>query len=134
MNYLYTGWFVQTEELYRKIKETNRLEKEIEYPHVTLYFRPEWVDTKLFGSKAVIKVIGYGNDGENEGLLVELETKEETLQRVFDELQIPHVTLSIAKDAKAVNTRRLQFYEIEPFCLEGTFGGMTQDGFPVVEA
>ena len=135
MDYLYTGWFVQAEELYRIMKEkkTNRLEKEIEYPHITLFFRPEWVDSELFGSKADITVIGYGNDGENEGLLVELKTEEETLQRAFDELQVPHITVSIGEEAKAVNTRNLKFCTIEPFCLKGVFGGMTPEGVPVFE-
>ena len=135
MRFLYTGWFVEPEEIGQIAAELapQRLEKKIEYPHITLVFKPEQVNTELFGSKARITVTGYGNDGENEGVLVKVEPEEETLRHAVLNLDTPHITLSIAEGAKAVNTRKLEFHSVEPVVLEGIFGGMTADNVPCFE-
>lgn len=43
------------------------LPKTIRDPHVTFAYMPRTVDETLFGEEMAIKMIGYGNDGRNEG-------------------------------------------------------------------
>ena len=75
--------------------------------HVTLAFKPNddaWRQLKPFiGEKVEVKVLGYGNDGQNEGLLVEFDGIP------YFGAEKRHITLSIAKGAKAVNTKNLDF-------------------------
>ena len=66
----YIGCFVSPEELMEKLSgiREDGLENTIKTPHVTFAYRPEAVDRNLFGEKVGITIIGYGNDGTNEGL------------------------------------------------------------------
>lgn len=45
-----------------------------------------------------------------------------------DEIEVPHITLSVGKKGRAYDTRYLEFSDIEPFVLDGVFGGYRQDG------
>lgn len=76
--------------------------------HVTLVYKP--TDEQLaelipfIGKKTVVKVVGYANNGRNEGLAVE----------ICDDIpyfgaEKKHITLSRIEEAKAVETGYLDF-------------------------
>lgn len=128
MKYQYIGVFVSQEGIYAKVVGIGkRLAKLIKYPHVTFKYRPDAVDESVFGEEVKIKIVGYGNDGENEGLKVELFTENPKLLSAIKEIEIPHITLSISNQGKAVNTRFLSFKDIEPFVIVGKYGGYLKD-------
>lgn len=97
-------------------------------PHVTLVYEPTEVPTALFGTKVSVKVIGYGCDGKNEALRVEFADLPQELMSLAANVSVPHITLSVAADGKPVESRFLTFGPVEPFFLEGVFGGMDVDG------
>ena len=84
-------------------------------------------------------VIGYGNDGKNEGLLVELVSVEipdindifcdvHEMYLLAKSIPVPHITLSVSKDGKPVDTGKLNFDqpipdEFKDQIIIGTFGG-----------
>ena len=124
---VYTGLFISPEELYSRRQAT--LEKPIEHPHVTTAFKPDSDQLHLaqIGSNAKIYAIGYGNDGENEGLLVKVEADSLEVQEACDALEIPHITLSTSRRGQAKNTAFLEFTPLEePIELDGQFGIFSQ--------
>lgn len=127
--YRYIGFFVDREELLHVAERLSpdRLFKTISRPHVTVKHLPETVDTSLFGEQAEITITGYGNDGNNEGFEIEISTKNPMLQEKLDKIEVPHITLSIAEGAKAVNTRYIKFSPITPVKIIGIFGGYVSD-------
>lgn len=129
-NYSYIGCFF--EDLHGILEERNlstgALDKVIQTPHVTFIYRPEVVEEELFGEEVKITVIGYGNNGENEGLRVELATSNPRLQEMIAEIAVPHITLSVSRRGEAVNTKDLEFAPVEPFELVGIFGAYRKDG------
>ncbi len=127
-NVIYTGAFIDVATLHNAINVGNRLEKLIENPHVTFQFRPETAPTPLFGEKVCVKVVGYGNDGKNEGLKVEVFADSQMLSKMAKEILVPHITISVSADGKPVDTAKLAFQPIEPFFLEMTFGAFTHKG------
>jgi hypothetical protein len=127
-NVIYTGAFIDIATLHKTIKVGNRLEKLIENPHVTFQFRPETAPTSLFGEKVCVKVVGYGNDGKNEGLKVEVFANNQMLSKMAKEILVPHITISVSADGKPVDTAKLTFHPIKPFFLEMTFGAFTSNG------
>lgn len=131
-NFIYTGIFFDKEELLSKVKtafENKRLERVIADPHVTFAFRPKTVDTSLFGEKVIVEVVGYGNDGKNEGLFVSLHARNHTVAEMAKEIAVPHITISVSADGKPVDTGKLSFEPIPvPFIIEGVFGAFTPEG------
>lgn len=127
--YQYIGAFLNREDLYetQQIKGRKHLDRLIEAPHVTFQYLPEEVNENLFGESVRLKVTGYGKDEENEGLRVEIITENPEIQEMAKSIPLPHVTLSISNTGKAVNTRFLEFADVEPFFLEATFGGYEKD-------
>lgn len=130
MEIIYTAWFVSWDELQDAIKDFApcRLEKTIEFPHVTLAFRPRMVDTALFGTSAKISITGYGNNGKNEGVSVTVEPEGTALTAPLQALKQPHITLSVSAEGKAVNTVDLDFHPVPQRTICGTFGAFTADG------
>lgn len=128
MNYHYIACFVSRSELLEKIAPLNgsRLSRIIEHPHVTFHYKPDHADETLFGKKVDITAIAYGNDGVNEGLKVTLSSDDPKLQALAEQIEVPHITVSISETGKAVNTRDLDFVPITPIKLTGTFGGCTE--------
>lgn len=126
--YVYTGCFVSQEELLRAadVPSAERLENLIPQPHVTFQYRPGAVDTSLFGKRVGIRAVGYGNDGTNEGLQVELSSEDPVLRRMIADIPTPHITISVSGTGKPVNTRHLTFQPIKPVELKGTFGAMAK--------
>ena len=45
-----------------------------------------------------------------------------------EHIKKPHITISVSKDGESVNSSKLTFHEIEPFCITGTFSGMDEEG------
>lgn len=139
---IYAGLFVNPDELYSQFPPS--LSHKIRDPHVTTAYRPgtDKVFLDSLGSDATIRVVGYGNNGQNEGLLVEVMASSPAIQKTLIERTamddntgrikpVPmHITLSIAEGAEAVNTRNLDFKTLENpveftgnyklFCKNGT--------------
>lgn len=130
MKCVYTGWFIKQEELQKALQGKNfrSLARPVEHPHVTLAFRPRNPDLSLLGSAAVIRATGYGNDGINEGLLVEVNSAEKSLAEQLKKVPVCHITLSVAEGGKPVDTAKLQFEPVEPFEIKGIFGAFTDQG------
>ncbi len=130
MKYKYIGCFLDFDMLHASIAQLpqKRLFRVIAQPHVTFAYKPETVDTSLFGQSLTLTVTGYGNDGENEGLRVQVQTENEKLQAMADAIAVPHITLSVSETGKPVNTAKLNFSPIEAFGLTGVFGGFCFDG------
>lgn len=126
--FIYIGCFIKDKEFAEILQRipSNRLDRIIDNPHVTFAYRPEKVDESLFGEEVKIKVVGYGNNDENEGVKVELFTSNTTLQNMIDGIGKPHITISVSKKGKAVNTKQLDFCPINSFEINGKFGGYTQ--------
>ena len=127
--YQYIGAFLNREALYAKeqVKSREHLDRLIDAPHVTFQYLPEEVNENLFGEPVRLKVTGYGKDGDNEGLRVEIIAENPEIQEMAKSIPLPHVTLSISTTGKAVNTRFLEFSDVKPFFLDATFGGYEKD-------
>lgn len=133
--FTYVGCFVKREEFQSAIRHVrkNPLENDIPNPHVTFAYRPEEVVQSLFGEIIHITIVGYGNNGINEGLKVQLKTDNPALQIMIGQIEVPHITIAVSKDGKPVNTRSISFDDIDPIELEGKYGGYTQWGEVVVK-
>jgi hypothetical protein len=85
-----------------------RLFREIDNQHITLAFRPDADKFKellnYVGTRQTLEIKGYGNDGKNEGLLVELKSP---IPYYGAEQQ--HITLSVSQYGKSDNTAFLEF-------------------------
>lgn len=127
--YQYIGAFLNREALYAKeqVKSREHLDRLIDAPHVTFQYLPEEVNENLFGEPVRLKVTGYGKDGDNEGLRVEIIAENPEIQEMAKSIPLPHVTISISTTGKAVNTRFLEFADVKPFFLEATFGVYEKD-------
>lgn len=145
----YLALFVDKECLERAVGSIDRSQgsldkKAIDSPHVTLAYKPlsSEVPRELFGKEFTLVIDGYGYDAENEGLSVKLQPdvgaadfdKEsfETVQKILDDRGVkPHITLSVSKDGKAVNTKNLRFDPVEPISIGCVLGAHVK--FPQVE-
>ena len=126
----YIGCFFAPEDVEAAMltQPRQRLSRTILHPHVTFVYRPDTVPEALFGLPVTVKAVGYGNDGENEGLLVEFSDLPEDLAPLAARIPVPHITLSVSETGKPVNSRYLSFRSIDPFFLTGVFGGMDEAG------
>lgn len=132
--YKYIGCFIEPEEFAKilaRIPE-KRLYRIIEHPHITFAYRPADADESLFHEKINIRVVGYGNNTENEGVKVELSMDHPRLQKMAESIAVPHITISVSKDGRSVDTGALSFREIPPFEITGRFGGYTWQGTVIV--
>jgi len=128
---IYIGAFVNKKELL-KVAETvskNRLQRVIDNPHVTFKFKPQSVDKTLFGETVEITIIGYANDGKNEGFKVSVASNNPELSKMIEAIPTPHITISVSENGKPVDTGFLNFKNIRhPIKITGTFGGFTPSG------
>ena len=120
----YEGFFVDREELYRRAPA--HLEHSVEKPHVTTKFAPDVPDLHLeqLGDKVKIVVIGYANNGKNEGFLVRIESDDPGIQAIVDRIRNPHITLSYSEGSHPKDTIDLNFQPLrkeEQFELTGTY-------------
>lgn len=123
--YEYVGCFFDYIELSEKVRSIrkNPLPCEKPKPHVTFVYGPSQVDTDLFGTEILATVVGYGNDGENEGVLVTLSCQDPRLTEMIEQIPCPHITLAVSQTGQAVNTRYLEFQPVEPVEIWGRYSG-----------
>lgn len=95
--------------------------------HITIAYRPSqeaWEKLLPYiGQEVEVIVNSYGNDGQNEGLGVEID---ESIP-YFGATQ-KHVTLSIAEGAYAVNTGKIEMKPITPYVVVGRIGAIDFKG------
>ena len=123
--YEYVGCFFDYEELTEKVAalRKNPLECPKKKPHVTFEYGPDSVDTALFGEEILVTIVGYGNDGENEGVLVTISSENDRIMDMASKIPVPHITLAVSPVGKAVNTKFLQFTPVDPICIVGHYDG-----------
>ena len=119
-NIIYEGFFI-TDELHGK------LEKDIQFKHITTEFRPKVTHEHLYGIEAGFVVIGYANDNNNEGLYIsKMTSSDKELENLFNNIKVPHITLSISATGKPVDTAKLNFSQLnynDYYMVWGKFGG-----------
>lgn len=120
---IYQGIFFNDEAIITMAN--NPLSNVVKNMHITFSFKPTVLFPKeVVGQRFDIKVIGEGCDGQNHGFLVEIP---EELKRYYKGSKQPHITVSLADGAKAVNTSNIEFKTIEPFTISGRVGFYTKD-------
>lgn len=121
----YVGVFFEADYFMNEISKIcdNHLFRVIQNPHITFAYKPSTIDESLFGERVVVKMVAYGNNGINEGVKVELVSANEAVRTAFSQIEIPHITISVSESGKPVNTRYLDFSQIEPIEIEGIYGG-----------
>lgn len=126
-NYIYTACFVNRDELLSAMEANGlsgqHLNRIIDCPHVTLLFRPDDPREAVFGEEVMIEVYAYGNDARNEGLAVNVVSDNVTINELLQNVQVPHITVSVAEGAKPVDTAAIKFEGTAPFILKGVYGG-----------
>lgn len=99
---------------------TGDLANEIEHQHITFGYKVTPPDGIDWEAEYPIVVIGYANDGTNEGYCCEFPPE---LDEMYFGTDMPHITVSVSDDGKPVNTQYLDFEELdEPFTIYGKFG------------
>ena len=128
--YIYVGCFVRFDVLKNAIGGIRiaPLENDIQYPHITFAYKPNSVDKNLFGEEIQVVITGYGNDGVNEGLKVELFSNNPVIQEMINRIEHPHITIAVSNEGKLVNTKHLEFSSVSPIPLVGKYGGYTKWG------
>ena len=127
-NIKYIGCFFDPGTLGKNLETIARtpLSQTILAPHVTFRYAPSVVPWDMLGREVTVVVTGYGNDGSNEALKVAFLELPPGLEALADEIEVPHITLSISDEGKAVNSRSLNYHPTARFCLTGVFGAMDQ--------
>lgn len=116
--------------------ECATLDNPINNPHVTVAYRPAIEHKDFYGSWVYAIVRGYGNDGINEGYLVELLPQKGSRNiefcKLLCDIKVPHITLSVSDDGKPVDTSKLKFERLpmnEQFVLECKFGAFVVEEY-----
>lgn len=124
-NFEYVGCFFNYNELFTKVEKIrkNPLKNTKTKPHITFKYSPIDVFPELFGEKIEVQIIGYGNDGNNEGLKVIATSKNTILTQMINNIDVPHITLAVSDSGLAVNTKNLNFESIEPIKIMGEYNG-----------
>lgn len=115
--------------------ETNKLDRVNDEIHLTLKYKPEQheIFNELINKEFELFLIAYGNDGINAGFKVELPESLKPYYINYDEdeptkLKVPHITSSLANDAKAMNTKKLTFNKLpQKYSIKGRFGYWLED-------
>lgn len=110
--------------------------KEVEFPHVTLYYNGYRTDAEakriikeyvpLLGTNVSVMGYAYGNDCQNEGVAVQINKYSVP----YYGAAVPHITISLAPGAEAVNTAYLNFNSknFTNFVISGKVGLFMEDG------
>lgn len=114
---IYHGLFFDMDDVQQTAAEIagkERLSRAIQDPHITYGFRQkmssDFIEQLGKPTQTLTKIIGYGNDGKNEGFLVALGDSDKAMVGNTENM---HVTISVAEKAKPVNTRFIEFKPIE---------------------
>ena len=125
----YSGVFFTGDARNKLLSESKeKLDKIIGDLHVTFYFNPPRelrFPLDIIGEEVTIDVVGEGNDGKNQGFEVEIpdvKIKGKKLQDLYNGAKVPHITLSLSSEGKAVKTAFLDFKPITPFKVTGKLG------------
>lgn len=117
INIYYEAFFI------KDISLNGVLANDIDNKHITTAFMPEVRYPELYGKTARFKVVGYANDETNEGYKVELvSVEDERLRALYEDIPVPHITLSISDDGQAKDTCDLKFENTTPFFIDAVFG------------
>lgn len=124
-NFEYVGCFFDYHELTELVAPIRKgaLKNSKTTPHVTFEYKPKTVLMELWNTPVMATIIGYGNNGENEGLRVVLSSNNEIINRMSKKIEVPHITLAVSDTGLPVNTRYLSFEPIEPLKIVGWYGG-----------
>ena len=125
--YIYTACFINRNELLSAMEANGlsgqHLDRIIDCPHVTLLFKPEDPMEAVFGEEVQVEVYAYGNDARNEGLAVNVVSDNVVINELLQNVQVPHITVSVAEDARPVDTATIKFERTASFILKGVYGG-----------
>ena len=116
---VYWGVFFDDEDL-----PNSSLDRDITNKHITFGFRRP-CPAELVGMPILVDIVGYGNDGENEALLVEFDG--EWLDYYAGSQKAMHVTLSVSETGKPKNSENLDFEPTDLETIWGTFGYFGED-------
>ncbi len=115
--------------------ETKKLDKINDEIHCTFKYHPN--DNEIFndivGKEFEVYLVGYANDGKNSGFEISFSSDLKSYYINYDEenpemLKIPHITASLAKEAKAKDTKNLNFKPLKnPVKIIGKFGYWIKD-------
>ena len=119
---IYAGIFLDEDDQF-----IGSLDKTIEHQHVTIAFKPdeetEAVIRKHLGEEVELMVEGYGCDDDNEGLKVMIfDWDSMELMPLFDNIDIPHITISVSETGKPKDTAKLEFEDTPAFFIVGKIG------------
>ena len=121
MKTIYAGGFVTT-------PITGKLEKQVENQHITFAFgaaAQNLIPKNLMGKTYEVIVSGYGRDNNNEGVKVELPIE---LRDIYLNTGVPHITISISKIGKPIDTRKLKFSDTQHQTIKIQLGYFTDRG------
>jgi hypothetical protein len=123
----YIGLFINTEDFaWMKANFGPWLQRDVANPHVTLWSATkEYIPDYCFGHEYAITIIGEGNDGMNHGFDATIPS---ALEDIYGNPESAHITASLAPEARAFDTRYLQFNPITPFNVRAYIGYELQDG------
>lgn len=122
MKPVYAGIFFD-QRSYNELKMlASTLGKSIDYPHVTLEYKPDQLlPNDIVGAEVVVTIVG-----NNQGFEV---TLPRDLRGFYKNPSKPHVTVSLDPVAgKAVNTGKLNFRPIQQKTIVGRIGYFTGKG------
>lgn len=124
---LYEGFFFELDE--DKFMDSpwpnSKLEHRIDTPHITVFYKPSKLHDYYYGKRGLFELYEYGCDGKNEGYKVRyIESDWVAVPRLFNLVDIPHVTVSVSDDGKPKDTKNLDFKPCETYRYEAVFGAM----------
>lgn len=125
----YIGIFIDENDAKKILKnEKVKLERRPNNFHCTMQYMPKDLSffNDVIGQEVTISLTGYGCDGDNSGFRVDFP---DNIKKYFlntdkeGNLKVPHITTSLSKKGKAVNTMNLQFDNLENIIfVRGKFG------------
>lgn len=117
---LWFGLFPADDESLSLLSEVATLDKRVEFPHVTFGYKIPVPDGIDWNETYWVDVIGYGNDGDNEGYQASFPG---LLDEFYFGADVPHITLSTSNGGSPVDTAFIKFKAIrEPFSIPMKFG------------
>lgn len=127
--YEYTAVFIDKAQLEGLVEfDSVRLQEEVKYMHMTMEFLPDSVRAEQFGTPVRLYIDGQGNNWINQGLHVgKIRVASHQIMRDFGDIEVPHITVSVAAGAKKKDTRYLDFKTFKSgVWIEGIYGGWSE--------
>lgn len=142
LDVVYVGVFFDACEVeaWQKAFDDEGLDRNIEYPHVTLKFRPTEDEVAMLqrhvGNNVDFVVDAYGNNNENAGFRIcEWFEACEDVANMLEAIKLPHITTSVSSTGRPVNTPKVfekgygaGTFPIKPFVIKGKIGMFCSDG------